>query len=157
MGPSLQHVSLFMSLAYSTGGAPRAASSPSRSGLTQWHVSFLHLPKLVHFPCIIYLWLSPTRLSPTTGATPAGMTLVLGPVPATSTNLSGRALARGTPRARHLTRPSVPSSPRGATGSRPTTVMASCVSPCAGLQESPEDDGRRHRELPLLPCNLLAR
>ena len=36
MGPSLRHVSLyFMLLAYFVGGAPRAASSPSRSGLTQ--------------------------------------------------------------------------------------------------------------------------
>ena len=47
------------SLVYPAGGAPRAASSPGRSGPTQWHVSFLHLPKLVCFSCIIYLWLSP--------------------------------------------------------------------------------------------------
>ena len=32
-----------------------------------------------------------------------GTTLVHGSVPATSTNLSGQALARGTPHARHLT------------------------------------------------------
>ena len=46
---------------------------------------------------------------PAMGATHAGTTLVLGSDPATLTNLSGRALARGTPRARHLTRPLVPS------------------------------------------------
>ena len=34
-----------MSLAYLAGGAPRAALSPSRSGLTQWHVSPMHLLK----------------------------------------------------------------------------------------------------------------
>ena len=33
----------FMFLAYSAGGAPRAALSPSRSGQTQWHVPLLHL------------------------------------------------------------------------------------------------------------------
>ena len=37
MGPSLWHVSLLLkSLAYLAGGAPRAASSPSRSGQTLW-------------------------------------------------------------------------------------------------------------------------
>ena len=45
----------FMSLAYFVGGAPRAASSPSRSGRTEWHASSLHLPKLGCFPCLIYL------------------------------------------------------------------------------------------------------
>jgi len=41
---SLRRVSLlFMFLAYLVGGAPRAASSPSRSGQTQRHVSLLHL------------------------------------------------------------------------------------------------------------------
>ena len=34
-----------MYLAYLAGGAPRAALSPSRSGLNQWHVSPLHLLK----------------------------------------------------------------------------------------------------------------
>ena len=45
MGPSLRHVSpfYFMFLAYFVGGAPRAASSPSRSGQTQWHVPLLRL------------------------------------------------------------------------------------------------------------------
>ena len=38
-------IHFLMSLAYLVGGAPRAASSPSRSGLTQWHVSFMHLLK----------------------------------------------------------------------------------------------------------------
>jgi len=45
VGPSLWHVSLLlMSLAYLAGGAPGAASSPSRSGLTQLHVSFCIYP-----------------------------------------------------------------------------------------------------------------
>ena len=65
---TLRHVSLLlMSSVYLVGGAPRAASSPSRSSLTQWHVSILLLPNLVCLLCLIYLRLSPARLLPTTG------------------------------------------------------------------------------------------
>ena len=146
----------FTSLAYSVGSAPRAASSPSRSGLTQWRASFLHLPELVCFSRIIYLWLSPTWLSPTTGAVHAGTALVLGSVPATSINLSGRALTRGTPRARHLNRTSVPSFSNGATSGWLAIIMAFCAPPRADLQEPPEDNSRRYHGLLLLPCDSLA-
>ena len=95
----------------------------------------------------------PAQLTPTFGATRAVTTLVHGSVPATSINLSGRALARGTPRARHHTRPSVPSFSYGATSGRPAIIMAICALPRADLQELPEDHDRRHRGLPLLPCN----
>ena len=68
MGPSLRHVSvLLMLFTYLVGGAPRAASSPSCSGLTQWRLLFQHLSKwicsfvlnmldLIAFSIDTYLW-----------------------------------------------------------------------------------------------------
>ena len=104
----------FMSLAYHVGGAPRAASSPSRSGLTQWHVTPLHLLKPVCFPCLIYLQLLPSQSSPVMGAArrPSFFRIlrvsrlstasVLGPVLAASINPTAELCLAGRPRSHHL-------------------------------------------------------
>ena len=48
VGPSLRHVSvLLMLFTYLVEGAPRAASSPSCSGLAQRHLLFLRLVKMI--------------------------------------------------------------------------------------------------------------
>ena len=112
-------IPFLMSLAYLVGGAPRAASSPSHSGLTQWHVSPLHLLKLVCFPCLIYLQLLPSQSSPVMGAArrPSFFRIlrvgristvsVLGPVPVASINPAAELCLSGRPRSRHLLGPLV--------------------------------------------------
>ena len=115
---------------------------------------FLHLPKSICCSCLTCQLLSPARSSSPRGLR-TGTVPVHGSVPTTPTNLSSQALARGTPRVHHLTRPSVPSSSCGATSGRPAIVVAICVPPRANLQEPPEDNSRRYCGLPLLPCNSL--
>ena len=157
MGPSLWHVSLLlMSLAYLVGGRPPGCIIPKPLGPDPVAYIFVHLSKLICSPCLTCQLLSPARSSLPRGLH-TGTALVHGSVPATSTNLSCRALARGMPRARHLTRPSVPSPHLRATSGRLAAVPANHVSSCACSQGSHGEDSRRHRESPFLSCNSLVR
>ena len=74
--------------------------------------------------------------------------------PCNTDKSDGRALARGMPHTRHLTRPSVPSPfsrsnqwPAGNHNGNPCLY-------CADLQEPPEVYSRRHHELPLFPMQF---
>ena len=136
MGLSLRHVSvLLMLFTYLVGGAPRAASSASRSGLTQWRLLFLHLSDwicsfmrnlldLIAYSIDTYLWSRSLWHDTCTRVRPCNADKSEWP-----------SSGRGSPARRHLTRPSVPQSlPRSDKGWL-ATVMTGLVSLhdwCAG-------------------------
>ena len=162
VGPSLWYVSLLlMSLAYLVGGAPRAASSPSRSGLTSgMHLSAftqVDLSSMLNLPminvCSVTTWTIVASHGASTHRHGAGAWAR--PCHADKSEWSSSG-SRHAPRTLPHQALSAFTSSR-ATSGRLTAVTANRVSSCASSQGSREKDSRRHRESPFLSCNSLAR
>ena len=152
----MAYIPFLMSLAYLVGGAPRAASSPSRSGLTQWHIPLMHLLK----PATLMFDLSmitTCSIVASHGASArwhvAGAWVRPYHVDKPKRSSSG---SRHAPRTSPHQALSAFMSSR-ATSGRLTAVTANRVSSCACSQGSRGKDSRRHRESPFLLCDSLAR
>ena len=137
-------------------GRPSGCIIPKPLGPDPVACIFLHLPKLICFPCLTSLRLSPARSSPPTGPSHrhgAGAWVRPCHVDEPERSSSG---SRYAPRTSPHQALSAFTSSR-ATSGRLAAVTANYVSACACSQGSHGKDSRRHRESLSLSCNSLAR